>query len=704
MAGGRVISAVLKFRDENFSSGLRRANREAGDFGRAVNGVQNQVENMANRVRSGFKVVGTAAVALGTGAVAGLAASVASSVVQMDDAFNKLKAQTASSGDELNEYKAIANDVFVNGFAENLDQAATGVGKLSNMFKDLEFTELADVTSGSFAIAKAFDQEATEVGRTVKSLMSNFDELSATDATDLITVGLQRTGDHAGDLLDTFNEYSVQFKALGYDAEGFTATLIAGAESGAFNFDKLADSAKESFLKLGEGPKDTREALVKMGLDADQVISGINAGGSEAQKSFMAVSAAIGTIEDPVERNKAAIASFGTPIEDLGLEFANFFGSVDQSLGDFKGSTEQVANDLNSGPIARIKKSWRDMVTQLASGSSEGAGSELLNGIAEMAEDAVPKVLGLADTAMGFANKIRDNWGPIKETIIGIGTAVVAFKVGMATMSVVSTATSFVVGYSKAVKAGTGIMFLFNNVVKANPLGLLVTGITLAVTAAVLLYRNWDTVTAKTKAVWESIGGLEGALRLVTGPIGIVIGAAKDLATNWDNTKSVWENVWGAIQRSAAESVNAVIGGINSMIDTINSLPGVNIPVIAKVEWGSVDQSNVSGAGFREIEGRYAVGSNRITHDQVAEIHKDEMIIPARQAAKVRAKGGNIDNIDSLIGGRGQAQSMPSTTTTATTNNKNAQFGDINIYANGVSKEEVVAYIVPQLKTALKMV
>lgn len=201
-------------------------------------------------------------------------------------------------------------------------------------------------------------------------------------------------------------------------------------------------------------------------------------------------------------------------------------------------------------------------------------------GVGNKASDAFKKI------ADGI-KWIDDNWTGIKETIIGLTTAIVAFKAGMAIAPVIMGVTKAISTFRKATTAAAGAQAVFNLVMTANPIGLIVTAIAGLIAIIVVLYRNWDTVTKKTKQFWHAIGGGKGAIRIIMGPLGILIGAAIDLAKNWDSTKSVWENVWGAIKRSAAESVNSVIGGINEMIKMINKLPGVNVPIIAKVDWGS---------------------------------------------------------------------------------------------------------------------
>lgn len=200
-----------------------------------------------------------------------------------------------------------------------------------------------------------------------------------------------------------------------------------------------------------------------------------------------------------------------------------------------------------------------------------------------------------AFTAMSNGAKwVTENWGTITKVVKGVAIAFIGLKSLSFLVSTFTTIASTVRIVSKVFTGVTKVIGLARKAFTLIRLSMLlfpgtwiIGAIGAVIAIAIALYKNWDKVKAATLKLWDAIGGGKGAIRIVMGPLGILIGAAVDLAKNWDKTKGVWQNVWDAIKRSAAESVNSVIGGINTMIETINKLPGVNIPVIAKVDWGS---------------------------------------------------------------------------------------------------------------------
>lgn len=668
----RVISAVLKFKDENFSSGLRKANQEAGEFGRYMQTAQNKVQSFNAVAGRAFKAVGVAAGALAVGGIAALGTAVASTVVEMETAYSKLSAQTGAIGSELNEYKSIANDVFKQGFGESLVEATTAVGKFANMFQDLDFGGLSDVTEGSFAIAKTFDQEATEVGRAVKAMLSNFDELSATDATDLLTVAFRETGDYANDLLDTVSEYSGYFKDVGMTGEQFTNTLIKGAQAGAWNIDKVGDAVKEFSILAIDGSKKTNEGFKAIGLNADDMASKIVQGGDTANQAYMATVAGLANMKDEVARNQAGVALFGTMWEDLRDDVVLAMSDSTNAVARYKGSTEQVVNALNSGPMARMKNAWRDLTVTLAEAASSGEAKTFLDGLATTAENLVPKVVDLADKAMSFANTIRDNWGPISNVIVGATVAITTFKVAMVGMTVVSTVAGFIQTFGAALKAGTVAQWAMNTAMAASPFTWVALGIAAVVAGAVLLWKNWDIVKTKASELWKKLQDNPFAA-LAAGPFGLIIGAAATLYKNFDNIKASFKSFRDAITNfKLPKWVSEVGGAISSGYKKVKG-------------W---------------VDGSHANGLNRVPYDgYTAELHKGEMVLPARQSNNIRSAGGNIDNIDKLITGSNSDKQNVTITSSPTKGGIN--FGDIIIQGMNKTTAQIVDEIIYLIK--LKM-
>ena len=76
--------------------------------------------------------------------------------------------------------------------------------------------------------------------------------------------GFQNNLDYSGEFLDTLNEYGPQFKAAGYSADEMFNILVAGADAGAWNLDKVGDAAKEFGIRIKDGSTTTEDAMKQM--------------------------------------------------------------------------------------------------------------------------------------------------------------------------------------------------------------------------------------------------------------------------------------------------------------------------------------------------------------------------------------------------------------------------------------------------------
>lgn len=230
----RVISAVLELRDQNFSAGLRNANRQAGDFGRHMNVAQNKVEQFSKRATGALKNFAKVGIAGAATAVAGLSASVGQAMVEMDSAFATLQAQTGATGESLKELESAAKETFANGYGENLTEVSSAIARVRQNFKNLDNGEVGKVTQNAMLLSQTFDSDVNEVTRGVNNTMEAFG-VSAEKAFDLFTAGGQRGLNFSNEMFDNVAEYAPLFGTMGYSAEEYFGILERGAQSGVYN-------------------------------------------------------------------------------------------------------------------------------------------------------------------------------------------------------------------------------------------------------------------------------------------------------------------------------------------------------------------------------------------------------------------------------------------------------------------------------------
>lgn len=424
------------------------------------------------------------------------------------------------------------------------------------------------------------------------------------------------------------------------------------------------DVMKEFQIRIKDGSKSTDEAMSVMSKSTFDLWEEMNRGEATISEVAGAVVSELKGMEDQVTAGQLAVSLFGTKWEDLeSTAMYAMLGTTDAMTG-FEGAMDSASAKIEKSFKNRLISSWRELQLGIGNVVNGSGAQEFLDGMATKADELVPKVVNIVEKAFELGNTIKTHWTPIRETVVGVTVAVVAFKTSMVALSVIKSVTGLVTGFTAAVKAGTVAQWAFAAASKATPFGWIVTGITLVVTAAVLLYRNSEKV------------------------------------------RQGWDTTWNGIKSATASSVNFVVEKINDLINVLNKIPGVNIPIVPKVEWGNVTAGSkevYSASASKTAKGpqmaSFDVGSNRITHDQVAKIHKDEMILPARQAQRVRAAGGNIDNVDKLVTQQKQVVSVSSGESTGGKGPISVVIQ--NITAAGVTVAEVTREIVTELKLTL---
>lgn len=220
------------------------------------------------------------AVAVGA-AVGGIAVATGKAVVK---AMNQLSASTGATGDELDALGESVKNIYAQNLGEDFNDVAEGLAATQKA-SDLAGEALEQATAAGFVLRDTFDYDISESARAASALMKNFN-ISAEEAYGLIATGAQNGADKNGDLLDTLNEYSAQFAALGLSADQFMGSLVEGADAGLFSIDKVADAVKEFNIRAKDGSDSSAEAFKGLGLNSDKMFAAFAAGGETAQAAF----------------------------------------------------------------------------------------------------------------------------------------------------------------------------------------------------------------------------------------------------------------------------------------------------------------------------------------------------------------------------------------------------------------------------------
>ena len=178
----------------------------------------------------------------------------------------------------------------------------------------------------------------------------------------------------------------------------------------------------------------------------------------------------------------------------------------------------------------------------------------------------LPVMQLLMDVLKKVTNFAEDNTTAFRAILAAVAAVSGAILVANAAMKAYE-AISIVV--KAATVAWTGVQWLLNAALNANPVGLITAAIILLVGAVVLAYKNSDTFREAVDKLWDV---LKDAVRLYLTPLTTAFTVAK---TAWNEAKKVFEDVIGHGPIEALKGVvNDLKGAFNDAKDALVTVVG----------------------------------------------------------------------------------------------------------------------------------
>ena len=321
-----------------------------------------------------------------------------------ESAMSHFKASVGDVSNSMEDYKTVMEDVFKENYGENMMDVSSAMAEIVNRLGEMDPGALKEVTESAIALRDTFGYDVSESIRSVDALMKNFG-LTSQEAFDFIVKGTQEGLDFSGEFLDTLNEYSVQFQKLGLDANDMFNILKAGADSGAWNLDKVGDAVKELSIRVIDGSETTAKGFAAIGLNANEMAAKFAQGGETAKGALQEMMQALQDMDDPVQQNIAGVNLFGTMWEDLGPDVIFQMLSIKDAAVDMNGAMDALKDAKYDNLTSALGGLWRSI--QLA-GASFG-------------KYLIPKVEAAIDFISGLVEKFEGLSEGTKEGIVNFG-------------------------------------------------------------------------------------------------------------------------------------------------------------------------------------------------------------------------------------------------------------------------------------------
>lgn len=289
-------------------------------------------------------VLGGAIAALGSAAALG---SVVSQVADMNESLSGLSAQTGIVGQDFEELKDVAENLFRNNYGEDFDEVTAALANVKQNMHELSDADLEQFTGNALMFSKTFEADINEVTRAANNMMSAFGTDSE-KAMDLFTTGAQRGLNFSDEMLDNVAEYAPLFGAMGYSAEEYFGIMERGAQAGVYNLDYVNDVMKEFQIRAKDGSKTTSDAMGALSKDTQNVWKEFLKGNGTVSDVASTVVGELKGMDDQIEANQIAVSLFGTKWEDLEADAMYAMLGTQDAMQGFEGAIDSV-NQIQFG-------------------------------------------------------------------------------------------------------------------------------------------------------------------------------------------------------------------------------------------------------------------------------------------------------------------------------------------------------------------
>ena len=372
--------------------------------------------------------------------------------------------------------------------------------------------------------------------------------------------------------------------------------------------------------------------------------------------------------------NEIKNLSFDEQLDGL-TEYMDGIGLTSEAVDKYGQSTIAKWNAIKekTGGILRtmgtegnssLSKAFDGILTGMESGAFDGLAKMIDSGLGkavtattgwiqrvdwqQFAAKAQETFTTMSNAVAKASSFIKTHWDTIIFTtkmVVGafVGLKALSFIVGV--FATVSSAVATGIRIFRALKTAVSVaktaFLIIRGVMLMFPGTWIVAAIGAVIAVGVALYKNWDTVKEKTAQLWAKFKETS-AFRVIKSGMDKVMAVANKVKGAFSSLKDGISNAMSKARIAVTDSVNGIIDKVNWLIEKLNAIPGVNVPLVAKVQYdtsGSVDTqvanvTNSGSAGSNNVNGPHALGNhsgwNEIRTDgTLRNLHAGERVLTA---------------------------------------------------------------------------
>lgn len=436
--------------------------------------------------------------------------------------------------DKLKELKEIQSRMDAEGVDKSSAQYQALQREIIATEQDLEKAEKAQ------ADFNAEMQKAAEDAKKAESALGRF------------KAGLSGVSDKLKAFSEKTAEMAQKTRAMSAAAAGALTAIGGLAYKAAQNADDLNTLAKQTGFTTAE--------LQKMQYAADRI-----------DVSMETITGAAARMTKQLGSNEDKFASLGVATRDVNGNFRStsdiFFDTV-KALSQIQNETERdtVAMDIfgrSANELAGVIDDGGAALKEFGK-EAENAGlimsQDTLDGLNEV-NDEIDRLKAQGTAALAKAGAAAlQALQPVLEKVINGIAKVLDYIANLSpeTMKVILIVLAAVAAISPLLSLISGLSMALS--LLASPVGIVIAVIAALVAIGVVLYKNWDTITAKATEMWENIKAKWEEFKTTTKATFEEIG---------NNLKAKWESIKANVTNTVESIKQGIVNKFNSAKDTV---------------------------------------------------------------------------------------------------------------------------------------
>lgn len=536
------ISALTK----ELQYGLRMAETQVNSSMGRIHQIMQYHAKMSKQI---WVTVGTA---IAAAAVVGVTAA-----MDMQDSQAQLQDALGLTENKASEVQEVVSALWRDGLGQDLQDATMRVNAIGKAFGDFATRSASDIeviTKGVMTLADAFQESDEHIADTLSTMLRNFKDLKKEKALDIITKGMQKAGNKAGDFLKQMKDASPVLADLGYTGEEALSLILTAMQNGATDANDLTRAFTTFRTRILSDTPKAVEALRALGLPVQEIQEKIKAGGDEAKEAMQQVFQALSENKQGVDESKAAVDLFGTSFVNMGDKAFDAMAKADGKVKDLDGSFAKLDDrpDTMRESLDKLGRSAQHIFGELfaaALGEATDGMEPLLDDMEDLAE-ASTEFRKIWEEE-GFAEAWNNFFSPeTTATIAGLAAALTVLMIP-AVWGLVRSLQAMAISLAEVAIAKA--LAFPELAVAAILVGLLTAAI-------VYLWLKWDEIWPVLKETWNSFWTWFGQL---IDDIAAGVKQAWNTIVDWTQEKwtqlqTLTRTAWSLVQQLISDPVGTI--------------------------------------------------------------------------------------------------------------------------------------------------